>query len=255
MKQTSDFETLRDKVRDLGSNLGQKANIPMVAQKLELITDIQQEEWWRDATPESIESLRCDLRELVKFVDRSHQEIVYTDFTDELGELREAEVPTTTPAFSREQYRKKVETYLRSNSNHVAIAKLKRNLPLTDEDLTELEKMLFESEAVENRDKFEEVYGKETSLKLFVRKIVGLDRKAAKEAFSQYLDTNNFSANQIRFIENIIDYLTQNGVMSPGLLYEPPFTNWHSDGLDGVFADSDVDDILEILTEFETRAS
>jgi len=26
--------------------------------------------------------------------------------------------------------------------------------------------MLFESEAVENRDKFEEVYGKETSLKL-----------------------------------------------------------------------------------------
>lgn len=74
----------------------------------------------------------------VKFIDRSTQEIVYTDFTDELGELREAEVPTATPAFSREQYRKKVETYIRNNENHVAVAKLKRNLPLTDEDLTEL---------------------------------------------------------------------------------------------------------------------
>ncbi|MBP0009368.1 MAG: hypothetical protein J7524_11920 [Roseofilum sp. Belize BBD 4] len=219
LNPTRDFELLRDKVRDLSSNLEQKANIPMVAQKLELITEMQQEEWWRDPTPESIERLRCDLRELVEFVDRSTQEIVYTDFTDELGELREAEVPTATPAFSREQYRKKVETYIRSNENHVTIAKLKRNLPLTNEDLTELEKMLFSSDAIENRDKFEEVYGENMSLKRFVRQIVGLDRKAAKEAFSKYLDTNNFSGNQIRFIENIIDYLTQNGVMSPGLLY------------------------------------
>lgn len=60
---TRDFEALRDKVRDLGDRLEQKANIPMVAQKLELIVEMQQEEWWRDVTPEIIESLRCDLRE------------------------------------------------------------------------------------------------------------------------------------------------------------------------------------------------
>ncbi|MDB9516914.1 DEAD/DEAH box helicase family protein [Roseofilum reptotaenium CS-1145] len=254
LNQTRDFELLRDKVRDFGNNLEQKANIPMVAQKLELITEMQQEEWWRDATPESIESLHRDLRELLKFVDRSTQEIVYTDFTDELGELRDAEVPTATPAFSREQYRKKVETYIRNNENHVAVAKLKRNLPLTNEDLTELEKMLFSSDAIENRDKFEEVYGEKMSLKRLVRQIVGLDRKAAKEAFSKYLDTHDFSANQIRFIENIIDYLTQNGVMPPGLLYEVPFTNWHSQGLDGVFGDSDASSIIEILNELNTRA-
>ena len=54
LNQTSDFELLRDKVRDLGDRLEQKANIPMVAQKLELIVEMQQEEWWRDVTPEII---------------------------------------------------------------------------------------------------------------------------------------------------------------------------------------------------------
>lgn len=63
--------------------------------------------------------------------------------------------------------------------------------------------------------------------KLFIRQLVGLDRNTAKVTFAQYLEGSNFNANQIRFVENIIDYLTQNGVMNPGLLYEPPFTDLH----------------------------
>ena len=51
--------------------------------------------------------------------------------------------------------------------------------------------MLFSNDAMENRDKFEEVYGENMSLKLFVRQIVGLDRKTAKEAFSKYLSLRN----------------------------------------------------------------
>jgi type I restriction enzyme R subunit len=51
-------------------------------------------------------------------------------------------------------------------------------------------------------------------------------------------------------IENIIDYLTQNGVMNPGLLYEPPFTDSHSEGLDGVFRDDDADQIISLVRSF-----
>ncbi|WP_201800874.1 type I restriction-modification enzyme R subunit C-terminal domain-containing protein [Dulcicalothrix desertica] len=56
---------------------------------------------------------------------------------------------------------------------------------------------------------------------------------AAKQAFNKYLQKQNFNANQIRFVEMIIDYLTQNGVMDPGMLYEAPFTNEHQDGARG----------------------
>ena len=192
--------------------------------------------------------LQQDLRELVKFIDRQQQEIIYVNFADEMGEVQNINVPIQTSGSSRLQYQKKVEAYIRSNENNVAVAKLKRNIPLTNADLTALEEMLFNSEVIEDREIFAEVYGQNISLKLFIRKLVGLDRNAAKELFSKYLNSK-FNTSQIRFVENIIDYLTQNGVMSPELLYEPPFTDLHTEGLDGIFADKEADNIIEILTE------
>ena len=250
LKQSADFVRLRDKVRDLMAKLEEKKTIPMVQAQLTLIEEIQPEDWWTSITPVMIEQVRCRLRDLIKFIERQSQPIVYTNFADQMGRVKEAEVPVYQPGFSPYQYRKKVEAYIRANENHVAVAKLKRNLPLTTPDLEALETMLFDAEAIESRERFEEVYGKDLSLKLFIRKLVGCDRTAAKEAFSSDLVGTTLSANQIRFIENIIDYLTQNGIMDPGLLYEPPFTELHKEGLDGIFQDSDADQIIGIVRSF-----
>ena len=38
--------------------------------------------------------------------------------------------------------------------------------------------------------------------------------------------------------------------MDPGLLYEPPFTDLHHQGLDGVFEDDDADLIVAIIRSF-----
>lgn len=63
-------------------------------------------------------------------------------------------------------------------------------------------------------------------------------------------EDSNLTANQIRFVENIIDYLTQNGIMNPGLLYEPPFTDIHDEGLDGVFNNEQADEIVTLVRAF-----
>jgi type I restriction enzyme, R subunit len=77
--------------------------------------------------------------------------------------------------------------------------------------------------------------------------LVGLDREAAKKAFGKYLTDKSLTSSQIRFVDHIIDNLTQNGVMDAGLLYEPPFTDYSGTGLDGVFGDSEANDIVSIL--------
>ncbi|NJK58612.1 MAG: DEAD/DEAH box helicase family protein [Pleurocapsa sp. SU_5_0] len=254
LKGTKDFISLRDKLRDLLDRLESKQTIPMVKVQLPLIEAVQDESWWSDVTLTMVESVRLKIRDLVKFIDRSQQTIVYTDFKDELGDIELVDVPVQQTGFSPYQYRKKVESFIREHQDHIAIYKLKRNVPLTDGDLSELEEMLFSAEEVESRDLFEQVYGKDLSLKLFIRKIVGLDRNAAKAAFAKYLEANNFTANQIRFVENIIDYLTQNGVMNPGLLYESPFTDVHSSGLDGVFNDDEADKIVGLVRSFNENA-
>ena len=245
------LETLRDKVRDLLGNLEQKRTIPTVKAQLSLIEAAQAEDWWIDVTPVEIESLRVKIRDLMQFVDRQVESIIYTDFQDQLGELTEVTVPSEQTGFSPYQYRKKVEAYIRANQNHLAIAKLRRNLSLTETDLTALEEMLFTTEGLESREKFLNVYTNTAhNLKSFIRTLVGLDRAAAKEAFSKYLENRQFNANQIRFVEQIIDLLTQQGVMNPRLLYEPPFTDFHRNGLDGVFGDDDADSIVAIVRSF-----
>jgi type I restriction enzyme, R subunit len=125
---------------------------------------VRDESWWSDVTPIAIESVRLRLRNLIKFIDRTQQNIVYTDFKDELGEITEVDPPMHQTGFSPYQYRKKVEAYIKEHEDHIAIHKLKRNIPLTDGDLSELEKMLFSSEEIESRERFEQVYGKGTSL-------------------------------------------------------------------------------------------
>ena len=97
--------------------------------------------------------------------------------------------------------------------------------------------------------------GHQQSLGLLIRKLVGLERQAAIEAFGEFLHNSTYSATQIRFIEQIISYLTQNGAMDPGLLYEPPFTDLHSEGLDGVFADEGATRIIHLLEEIELKAA
>lgn len=250
LKRGSDFIKLRDQVRDLLSQLQEKKDIPMVKEQLPLIEEVQAESWWVDVTPWMIDFVRFHLRSLIKFIDRQEQRIVYTDFKDQLGVVRESNIPVYQTGFSPYQYRKKVEAYIRAHEDHLAIAKLKRNLPLTEADLGALEDMLFGAAEIEGRDQFLAVFGQDLSLKLFIRQLVGLDRNAAKQVFISCLEDSTFSANQIRFVETIIDYLTQNGVMDPGLLYQPPFTDLHYEGLDGIFEANDADQIIAIVRSF-----
>ena len=73
---------------------------------------------------------------------------------------------------------------------------------------------------------------------MLVRRITGLDRNAAKEAFADFLDEGQYTADQIRFIDLIIDHLAANGLMEPKQLFEPPFTESHHEGVSGVMGDS-----------------
>jgi type I restriction enzyme R subunit len=250
LKTSNSYGRLRDRVRDILGQLETKPDIPMIKGQLGFIQEVQAESWWNGVTPSGVEGIRVRIRDLVKFIDRQKRQSVITDFTDEMGEVQIVDIPTHQTGFSREQYRRKVEAYIRQHEDHLAIAKLKRNIPLTEMDLSALEEMLFSAEEIESRQRFEEVFGNTKSLKRLIREIVGLDRHAAKQAFARYLEGTTFSANQIRFIENIIDILTKNGIMNPGLLYEFPFTDSHPEGLDGIFNEDEADKIVAIVRSF-----
>ena len=114
---------------------------------------------------------------------------------------------------------------------------------------------MFESGEVGSKEEFESCYGSQESLGLFMRKLVGLDREAAKRAFDSYLDTTTFDSKQIQFVNQVIDYLTQNGVMDPKMLFEHPFTNLSPDGPTSLFKDDDATKIVGIIRAINTNAA
>ncbi|MEI2672383.1 MAG: type I restriction-modification enzyme R subunit C-terminal domain-containing protein [Marmoricola sp.] len=91
-------------------------------------------------------------------------------------------------------------------------------------------------------------------LGIFVRSLVGLDRAAAIEAFETYLDGTKFSADQVRFVNLIIDELTRNGVMEPARLFESPYTDHAPTGPDYFFPDADVEVIVKTLHQIKQTA-
>ena len=227
------FERLRDQVKAIAGLLEEKSAIPMVRAQMELIADVQTDEWWQDVTTPMLERVRRRLRDLVQFIEKQRRKPVYSDFEDALGAAIAVELPGFGPGDDFEKFRAKARAFLLAHKDHVAIHKLRMNRALTAADLAELERMLGESGSPEDISR-----AKETShgLGLFVRSLVGLDREAAKTALGGFLAEKSLTANQIEFVNLIVNHLTEHGVMEAALLYESPFTDLTPRGPDGLSA-------------------
>jgi len=57
------------------------------------------------------------------------------------------------------------------------------------------------------------------------------------------------SANQIEFVNLVVDLLTEHGVMDPARLYESPFTDINPRGPEGVFTEPHVDELASVLKD------
>ncbi len=248
------FEGLRDQVQAIAGLLEEKSNIPMVREQMLLIQEIQTDDYWQDITTPMLETARRRLRALVKLIEKAKRKPVYTNFEDQLGDETAVELPGFGTGTDFERFRAKVRQFLRVHENHVTIHKLRWNKALTATDLDELERMLIEA-GVGTAEDLNRAKEESKGLGLFIRSLVGLDRDAAKHAFGQFLSGKASSANQIEFINLIIDYLTEHGVMDPGLLYESPFTDINPQGPEGVFTSTEVDDLVFLLNEIRERAA
>lgn len=93
-----------------------------------------------------------------------------------------------------------------------------------------------------------------SGLGLFVRSLVGLDRGAAKDALGAFLAGKALSANQIEFINLVLDHLTEHGVLAPARLYESPFTDLAPRGPEAVFMTADIDELFKVLDEVRSTA-
>jgi type I restriction enzyme R subunit len=248
------FERLRDQVKAIAGLLEEKSAIPMIREQMVLIQDVQTDEWWQDVTVPMLEVVRRRLRDLVKLIEKQKRRPIYTDFEDEMG----AEAGVALPGFSEgtdfAKFRAKAQAYLRAHLDHITIQKLRTNKALTAADLTELERMLAES-GVGGLEDIARAKSESQGLGLFVRSLVGMDREAAKQALAGFLAGTTLGANQIEFVNLIVNHLTEHGVMEARRLYESPFTDLTPHGPEGLFSQASVEELIAVLEEVRRTAT
>ena len=142
---------------------------------------------------------------------------------------------------------------MRAHEDHIALHKLRRNQPLTQADLAELERMLAES-GVGTAQDIDRAKQEAQGLGLFIRALVGLDRQAATEVLNKFLSDKTLNSNQIAFTHLVVNHLTERGFMDAALLYESPFTAFAPQGPDGLFSPVQVSELFEVLDHVKAMA-
>ena len=202
------------------SGIASVANIPEIKVQSELINKILHTSYVEDAGIDEFEHIRENLRGLMKYLPTGIMKYD-TDFTDEIlsVEWRDSELEND----ELKNYKAKAEYYVRQHQDNIVIAKLKTNKPLTSQDISALESILWSE--LGTKEDYEAEYGTKP-LGEFVREIVGLDMNAAKEAFSEFLNEANMDSRQIYFVNQIVEYIVHNGMMKDfSVLQEAPFTD------------------------------
>ena len=196
-------------------------NIPEIQAKTELIQKVLKTDFVESAGIEGYELIRENLRNLMKYIPTAERYTYVTHFDDNIlsSEWRESELDNN----ELENYRAKAEYYVRQHKDNIVIAKLRTNKPLSGEDIVALEKIMWTE--IGSKQDYEAEYGTKP-LGEFVREIVGLDMNAAKEAFAEYLNGSILDSRQIYFVNQIVEYIVQNGMMKDlSVLQEAPFTD------------------------------
>lgn len=197
------------------------ATIPEIQDKSELIKKIIETDYLENAEVNDFEFIRTELRDLMKYIPVVQKPPYDTHFNDDILSIdwKESELEND----ELKNYKAKAEFYVRQHPNHLVIAKLKSNRPLTALDVKSLEDILWSE--VGSKDDYEREFG-EKPLGEFVREIVGLDMNAAKEAFSEFLNESNLDSRQIYFVNQIVEYIVHNGMMKDlSVLQDSPFTD------------------------------
>ena len=201
-----------NKVIRIAQLLKAKEGMPAVKERIDAIELAMNPNFWKGATIENLEYVRTALRELIYIILGSKHEKFFISISDTMEE-KESEKPEMLT-----DYRTRIIDYLNEHRDSAVLQKIFRLEKLTVDDIKQLEDICWRE--LGSKEEYEEYVNKGDLLcgdkvAIFIRSIIGVDRKIAKERFSKFLSDNVLNSLQEEFINQIIGYVCENGDITP----------------------------------------
>ena len=155
--------------------LSKKYSIDQVKAQKETIERVQMTDFWENVSILEVDRVRNTLRDLLQYLDKGYRKPYYTNFKDTILEAEEGAPISIESEF--QNYRKKVEFYLKEHQDKISVHKLRNNKKLSEIDLKELERILWQE--LGSREDYKKEYG-ETPIGCLVRRIVGVRERGGK---------------------------------------------------------------------------
>ncbi|MCA1226705.1 DEAD/DEAH box helicase family protein [Saccharopolyspora sp. 6M] len=247
-----EYDRLREQVREIASALLDQLTIPAIKAQQLLLDEVAGEEWWQDATLPMLEQMRRKVRGLVRLIEKTKRNPVYTDFEDQLGKLTDASLSGIDLGRDFSRFEHKLRIYLNTHQDNMVVQKIRRNRQITTTDLNELQNVFIETGLATSADL--DLVDDGGGLGLFVRSLTGLEREAAIRAFDRFQQGKTLTANQLHFVQDVIDHVCRNGIVEVEALYESPFTTRAPAGPEDLFTDSEVDDLVSVIHSIKATA-
>lgn len=206
------------KVIATAERLAEKGNLSQVARHADLIESVQTDEYWQSADLLAHEKVREALRDLLVLLEKKNTEIYYTSFRDEVLGVSENLGASGDSDFR--SYRKKVNNYLQKHQDDLVVFKLRNNKPLTDADFEYIENLLWNE--LGSEAEYHQAFGDEPLVTL-VAALVGLERSAVNDLFSEFISDQSLNSDQMEFVTLIVNHVVKNGSLDKTILNDHPF--------------------------------
>jgi type I restriction enzyme, R subunit len=136
---------------------------------------------------------------------------------------------------------------------HGTYRAIRRNRQITTTDLSEIERIFLEA-GIGTEAEVSQAKSDSGGLGMFVRSLTGLDREASVTAFGAFQNGKTFTAVQLRFINDVIDYVVHNGTLEVDLLYQSPFNSIAPGGPEVLFPEKDIDTMVTAIRSVNATA-
>lgn len=207
-------------VQVIAEKLQQKATIPQIQAKMATIKEVLTPVYWENMSLPWLEKVREDIRELTKFLQGEKKQWFVIDIDDVVtyGGTSEGIVTRVT-------YKQRIMDFLAENRSLPVLDKIYSMEQLTSADVRELEHILWEELGdKEDYDRYTQGMPCGANVAIFIRSIIGVNRKEAIERFSTFLSGAQLNAEQEEFLTTIISYVCENGDITKDIVVnEAPF--------------------------------
>ncbi|HDY6145652.1 TPA: DEAD/DEAH box helicase family protein [Pseudomonas aeruginosa] len=230
-------------------------NIQAVRQKDAVIAEVRSAEFWQQPSIGKLEHARQELRGIMKYrqTDTGPGYGVDTTRTTDGNVQGEERVVYIAGANEAMIYRRRLKDILDGMlAANPTLQKIHKGEPIAEPELKTLTSTILTSHPGVSLEVLNEFYGRTANqLHLTVREIIGLDAQAIEEHFKSFLHAHpSLTAQQVRFMNLLKNYIAQHGSIVVEKLYEPPFDSISHEGIDGVFAPEDVGELVAVLKPF-----